>query len=132
MRGYINKEDHVDNAQENEMQEGKAIMAKVVSLGIHIADILGRPVIRIPEGQNLAIIDEIRITVAGTAAGTSIDLAKRSADRVSCCAGIRRRILTAHRRIGLSHQGGNESETLNKKGADDRLIDDNPPESLLA
>ena len=51
-------------------------MAKVVSCGIHIADILGRPVTGIPEGQNLAILDEIRITVAGTAAGTSIDLAK--------------------------------------------------------
>lgn len=51
-------------------------MAKVVSLGIHIADVLGRPVTHIPEGQNLSILEEIRITVAGTAAGTSIDLAK--------------------------------------------------------
>ncbi len=51
-------------------------MAKVVSLGIHIADILGRPVTGIPPGQNLSILEEIRITVAGTAAGTSIDLVK--------------------------------------------------------
>lgn len=51
-------------------------MAKVVSLGIHIADVLGRPVTHIPEGQKLSILEEIRITVAGTAAGTSIDLAK--------------------------------------------------------
>ncbi len=51
-------------------------MAKVVSLGIHIADVLGRPVTHIPEGQNLSILEEIRITVAGTAAGTSVDLAK--------------------------------------------------------
>lgn len=51
-------------------------MAKVVSLGIHIADVLGRPVTHIPDGQNLALLDEIRITVAGTAAGTSVDLAK--------------------------------------------------------
>lgn len=55
-------------------------MAKVVSMGIHIADILGRPVSYVPEGQNLAILDEIRITVAGTAAGTSVDLAKLGAD----------------------------------------------------
>lgn len=51
-------------------------MAKVVSCGIHIADVLGRPVSGIPEGQNLTILEEIRLTVAGTAAGTSVDLAK--------------------------------------------------------
>lgn len=54
-------------------------MATVVSLGIHILDILGRPVKRIPDGQNVDLLDEIRITVAGTAAGTSIDLAKLGA-----------------------------------------------------
>jgi sugar/nucleoside kinase (ribokinase family) len=51
-------------------------MSTVVSIGIHIADVLGRPVTHIPNGQNLSILEEIRITVAGTAAGTSIDLAK--------------------------------------------------------
>ena len=55
-------------------------MATVVSLGIHIADVLGRPVTQIPPGQNLALLDEIRLTVAGTAAGTSVDLAKLGAD----------------------------------------------------
>lgn len=54
-------------------------MATVVSLGIHILDILGRPVTHIPPGQNLALLKEIRITVAGTAAGTSVDLAKLGA-----------------------------------------------------
>ncbi|MEZ4664331.1 MAG: sugar kinase [Caldilineaceae bacterium] len=51
----------------------------VVSLGIHIVDILGRHVTQIPDGQNVDILDEIRITVAGTAAGTSVDLAKLGA-----------------------------------------------------
>jgi sugar/nucleoside kinase (ribokinase family) len=55
-------------------------MAKVASVGIHIVDVLGRPVNQIPEGQNLAILDEIRITVAGTAAGASVDLAKLGAE----------------------------------------------------
>ncbi len=55
-------------------------MTKVVSVGIHIVDILGRPVSYIPEGQNVALLDEIRITVAGTAAGTSNDLAKLGAE----------------------------------------------------
>ena len=51
-------------------------MAKVVSLGVHIVDVLGRPVSEIPLGQNLAILDEIRMTVAGTAGGASVDMAK--------------------------------------------------------
>lgn len=55
-------------------------MAKVVCLGIQIVDILGRPVEDIPEGQNVALLEEIRITVAGTAAGTSVDLAKLGAE----------------------------------------------------
>ncbi len=55
-------------------------MARVVCLGIQIADILGRPVVEIPEGQNVALLEEIRITVAGTAAGTSVDLAKLGAE----------------------------------------------------
>lgn len=56
---------------------------KVVSLGIHIVDLLGRPVSVIPKGQALTLIDEIRITVAGTAAGTSVDLAKLGMDVVA-------------------------------------------------
>ncbi|NDB37253.1 MAG: hypothetical protein EB040_02815 [Actinobacteria bacterium] len=51
-------------------------MAKVISIGVHILDVLGRYVSAIPEGQGIALIDEIRITAAGTAAGTSVDLAK--------------------------------------------------------
>ena len=35
-------------------------MAKVASCGIHIADVLGRPVTEIPPGQNLAILEEIK------------------------------------------------------------------------
>jgi sugar/nucleoside kinase (ribokinase family) len=48
----------------------------VVCVGVHILDILGRPVTTIPPGQHSVLIDEIRATVAGTAAGTSVDLAK--------------------------------------------------------
>ncbi len=55
-------------------------MATIVSFGIHIVDILGRPVTHIPAGQNVELLEEIRITVAGTAAGTSVDLAKLGAD----------------------------------------------------
>src|SRR5260370_39321128 len=52
----------------------------VVSRGVHIGDILGRPVTHTPPGQGRQLLDEIRITVAGTAAGTSVDLAKLGAE----------------------------------------------------
>jgi sugar/nucleoside kinase (ribokinase family) len=53
---------------------------RVVSLGVHIVDILGRPVTDIPPGQHVSFLDEIRVTAAGTAAGTSVDLAKLGAE----------------------------------------------------
>lgn len=55
----------------------------IVSIGIHIVDILGRPVTHIPPGQNVDLLEEIRITVAGTVAGTSVDLAKLGAKVVA-------------------------------------------------
>lgn len=56
---------------------------KVVCLGAHILDILGRPVPDIPPGQGRRVLDEIRITAAGTAGGTAVDLAKLGAEVVS-------------------------------------------------
>ncbi len=55
-------------------------MATVVSLGVHIVDALGWPVSKIPFGQGIALLDEIRITVAGTAAGAAVDMAKLGLD----------------------------------------------------
>lgn len=52
-------------------------MAHDVSvIGLYILDILGRPVSRIPDGGNVEFIDQIRLTVAGTAGGTVVDCAK--------------------------------------------------------
>jgi sugar/nucleoside kinase (ribokinase family) len=45
-------------------------------IGLYILDVLGRPVRAIPEGGNVDFIEEIRLTVAGTAGGTVIDAAK--------------------------------------------------------
>jgi len=45
-------------------------------IGLYILDILGRPVTRIPERGNVDFIEEIRLTVAGTAGGTVVDTAK--------------------------------------------------------
>ncbi len=53
---------------------------QIVSLGIHILDVLGRPVTRIPPKQDVDLLEEIRLTVAGTAAGTGVDLAKLGAN----------------------------------------------------
>jgi sugar/nucleoside kinase (ribokinase family) len=45
-------------------------------IGLYILDILGRPVNRIPERGDVDFIEEIRLTVAGTAGGTVVDTAK--------------------------------------------------------
>jgi sugar/nucleoside kinase (ribokinase family) len=49
---------------------------KAITLGAHVLDILVRPVAAIPEGQQTALVEDIRITPAGTAAGTALTLAK--------------------------------------------------------
>ncbi|CAN5903008.1 sugar kinase [soil metagenome] len=81
-------------------------MTKIVSLGIHILDILGRPVTRVPPGQHLDVIEEIRLTVAGTAAGTSVDLAKLGAEVVAMGA------------VGTDELGHFIVDTLNRYGVD--------------
>jgi sugar/nucleoside kinase (ribokinase family) len=48
----------------------------VVTLGVHIVDVLARPVESIPDGQDTHLLEQIRITAAGAAAGTAVDLAK--------------------------------------------------------
>ena len=45
-------------------------------VGLYILDILGRPVSRIPDRGNVEFIDEIRLTVAGTAGGVVVNTAK--------------------------------------------------------
>lgn len=47
----------------------------VSAVGFAVLDILGRPVTRIPEGGRADFIEEIRMTVAGTAAATAMDCA---------------------------------------------------------
>lgn len=45
-------------------------------IGLYILDVLGRPVTHIPAGGGVEFIEEIRLTVAGTAGGTVVDAAK--------------------------------------------------------
>ncbi|GLY70376.1 carbohydrate kinase family protein [Amycolatopsis taiwanensis] len=56
---------------------------KVVCVGAHIVDVLGRPVVAIPPGQGRETLEEIRVTAAGTAGGTAVDLAKLGAEVAS-------------------------------------------------
>ncbi|NKB52040.1 MAG: kinase [Rhizobiaceae bacterium] len=45
-------------------------------IGFYVLDILGRPVTVIPEFGNVEFIEEIKLTVAGTAGGTVVNTAK--------------------------------------------------------
>ena len=51
----------------------------VITMGVHVVDVLARPVEEIPEGQGGQLVDEIRITPAGSAGGTAVTLAKLGA-----------------------------------------------------
>jgi len=53
---------------------------KAIALGAHILDVLGKYVTEIPEGQGGTLIDEIRLSPAGAAGGTAVNLAKLGAE----------------------------------------------------
>ncbi len=52
-------------------------------IGLYCIDVLGRPVTAIPDGGNATFIDQIRLTVAGTAGGTIVDCAKLGLDALA-------------------------------------------------
>ncbi len=53
---------------------------RVITLGVHVVDTLARPIESIPEGQGGQLVEEIRLTPAGTAGGTAVTLAKLGAE----------------------------------------------------
>ena len=53
---------------------------KLIAMGVHVLDVLARPVEQIPEGQGGELVEEIRITAAGSAGGTAITAAKLGAE----------------------------------------------------
>lgn len=85
-------------------------LGPVFSVGVHILDILGRPVSEIPQGQRSVLLDEIRATAAGTAAGTSVDLARLGVQVYSCGA------------IGDDALGDLLLMLLDRAGADTRFV----------
>jgi sugar/nucleoside kinase (ribokinase family) len=56
---------------------------KAIAMGVHVLDVLVRPVERIPEGQGGQLVEQIRITAAGSAGGAALVLAKLGADVTS-------------------------------------------------
>ena len=52
----------------------------VITIGAHILDVLVRPVTDIPSGQETALVEQMRMTAAGTAAGTALTFAKLGAE----------------------------------------------------
>jgi sugar/nucleoside kinase (ribokinase family) len=53
---------------------------RIVTLGVHVVDVLVRPVEEIPAGQGGTLVEQIRITPAGSAGGTAVTLAKLGAE----------------------------------------------------
>jgi len=50
-----------------------------VSMGVHVLDVLVRPVESIPEGQGGQLVEQIKVTAAGSAGGAALVLAKLGA-----------------------------------------------------
>jgi sugar/nucleoside kinase (ribokinase family) len=48
----------------------------VVCIGVHVLDVLGGPVDEMPTAGRAALVDEITMSVAGTAGGVAVDLAR--------------------------------------------------------
>ena len=82
----------------------------VVTLGVHMVDVLVRPVEQIPDGQGGTLVEQIRITPAGPAGGTAVTLAKLGAS--VCTAGA----------IGADELGDTLRELLYRHGVDCSLL----------
>jgi sugar/nucleoside kinase (ribokinase family) len=83
---------------------------KAIALGVHVVDVLVRPVEAIPEGQGGQLVEQIRITPAGSAGGTAITLAKLGAHVASAGA------------IGTDALGDTLIDLLGRFGVDTKLL----------
>jgi sugar/nucleoside kinase (ribokinase family) len=83
---------------------------RAIAMGVHVLDVLVRPVEEIPEGQGGQLVEEIRITAAGSAGGTALTLAKLGADVRS--AGAIGTDAVAEMLLGLLESGGIDTSLL--------------------
>jgi sugar/nucleoside kinase (ribokinase family) len=56
---------------------------KAIAMGVHVLDVLVRPVEEIPEGQGGQLVEQIKVTPAGSAGGAAVVLAKLGAEVMS-------------------------------------------------
>jgi sugar/nucleoside kinase (ribokinase family) len=82
----------------------------VITMGAHILDVLVRPVSEVPPGQDVALVEQMRMTAAGTAAGTALTFAKLGAA-----------VRTAGA-IGTDPQGDLLLSLLNRAGIETGLV----------
>lgn len=92
------------------VEERSDSVSTVVCVGVHILDIHGRPISEIPAGQGGARIDEIRLSAAGTAAGTAVDLSKLGTHVVTFGS------------IGTDEVGDFLLELMRRHGIDPRVV----------
>ncbi|HUZ28941.1 MAG TPA: carbohydrate kinase family protein [Solirubrobacteraceae bacterium] len=83
---------------------------RAIALGVHVVDVLVRPVEQIPEGQGGQLVEQIRITPAGSAGGTAITLGKLGAQVFSAGA------------VGDDELAGVLLELLGRFGVDTSLM----------
>ena len=83
---------------------------KAIAMGVHVLDVLVRPVEAIPEGQGGQLVEEIRMTAAGSAGGTALVLAKLGAEVRSLAA------------IGTDPPGDMLLRLLERDGVDVSLV----------
>jgi sugar/nucleoside kinase (ribokinase family) len=82
--------------------------------GVHVLDVLVRPVETIPEGQGGELVEEIRITAAGSAGGTALVLAKLGASVKS--AGAIGRDAAGDMLVALLERDGVDTGLLVRRG----------------
>lgn len=93
-----------------------AARPRVLCVGATIVDALGRPVSQLPDGQQgRQLLEEIRITAAGTAAGTAVDLAKLGAE-VALIGAVGEDSLADYLRAALVAHGVDPSRLAAKRG----------------
>jgi sugar/nucleoside kinase (ribokinase family) len=83
---------------------------RAICAGVHVLDVLVRPVEAIPEGQGGELVEEIRVTAAGSAGGTALVLAKLGASVKSAGA------------IGRDAAGNMLLSLLERDGVDTSLL----------
>ena len=83
---------------------------KAICMGVHVLDVLVRPVEAIPEGQGGTLVEEIRVTAAGSAGGTALVLSRLGAEERSAGA------------IGTDAAGDMLLALLERDGVDTSLL----------